>query len=43
MKKLQAATRDATERFDETLTKLFDKKVRYEMVIYQVSHHANAV
>ncbi|XP_026210810.1 cilia- and flagella-associated protein 43 isoform X2 [Anabas testudineus] len=35
MKKLQAATRDATERFDETLTKLFDKKVRYEMVIYQ--------
>ncbi|KAF3708148.1 Cilia- and flagella-associated protein 43 [Channa argus] len=35
MKKLQAATRDATARFDETLTKLFEKKVKCEMTIYQ--------
>ncbi|XP_028458704.1 cilia- and flagella-associated protein 43 isoform X2 [Perca flavescens] len=35
MKKLQASTRDATERFDETLTKLFEKKVKCEMAIYQ--------
>lgn len=44
MKKLQVATKDATERFDETLTKLFEKKVRCEMAIYQVSQHThNAV
>ncbi|XP_045926905.1 cilia- and flagella-associated protein 43 isoform X2 [Micropterus dolomieu] len=35
MKKLQASTKDATERFDETLTKLFEKKVKCEMAIYQ--------
>ncbi|KAA8583707.1 hypothetical protein FQN60_014915 [Etheostoma spectabile] len=35
IKKLQASTRDATERFDETLTKLFEKKVKCEMAIYQ--------
>ncbi|XP_068577145.1 cilia- and flagella-associated protein 43 [Cebidichthys violaceus] len=35
MKKLQASKRDATERFDETLTKLFEKKVKCEMAIYQ--------
>ncbi|KAK2824393.1 hypothetical protein Q5P01_021568 [Channa striata] len=35
LKKLQAATRDATERFDETLTRLFEKKVKCEMAIYQ--------
>ncbi|XP_040905777.1 cilia- and flagella-associated protein 43 [Toxotes jaculatrix] len=35
MKKMQASTKDATERFDETLTKLFEKKVKCEMAIYQ--------
>ncbi|XP_026164299.1 cilia- and flagella-associated protein 43 isoform X5 [Mastacembelus armatus] len=34
MKKLMASTRDATEKFDETLTKLFEK-VKCEMAIYQ--------
>lgn len=37
MKKLQASTKDATERFDETLIKLFEKKVKCEMATYQVS------
>ncbi|XP_068423978.1 cilia- and flagella-associated protein 43 [Clinocottus analis] len=35
IKKQQEFTRDATERFDETLTTLFEKKVKCEMVIYQ--------
>ncbi|KAF3841998.1 hypothetical protein F7725_023949, partial [Dissostichus mawsoni] len=35
MKKLQASNKEATERFDETLTKLFEKKVKCEMAIYQ--------
>ncbi|KAM8859660.1 cilia- and flagella-associated protein 43 isoform 2-T2 [Spinachia spinachia] len=35
MKKLQASSMDATERFDETLSKLFEKKVKCEMAIYQ--------
>ncbi|XP_041802985.1 cilia- and flagella-associated protein 43 [Chelmon rostratus] len=35
MKRLQASTKDATEKFDETLTKLFKKKVKCEMAIYQ--------
>ncbi|XP_055358538.1 cilia- and flagella-associated protein 43 isoform X2 [Betta splendens] len=35
IKKLQAASWDATEGFDETLTKLFEKKVRCETAIYQ--------
>nr|XP_040034407.1 cilia- and flagella-associated protein 43 isoform X2 [Gasterosteus aculeatus aculeatus] len=35
MRKLQASSIDATERFDETLTKLFEKKVKCEMAIYQ--------
>ncbi|XP_018552334.1 LOW QUALITY PROTEIN: cilia- and flagella-associated protein 43 [Lates calcarifer] len=35
MKKLQASTKDATERFDETLIKLFEKKVKCEMATYQ--------
>ncbi|XP_042358212.1 cilia- and flagella-associated protein 43 [Plectropomus leopardus] len=35
IKKLQASSRDATKRFDETLTKLFEKKVKCEMTIYQ--------
>lgn len=39
MKKLQATTKDATERFDETLRKLFEKKLKCEMAIYQVSQH----
>lgn len=36
MKKLQESIKDATERFDETLTRLFEKKVKYEMAICQV-------
>lgn len=39
MKKLQSITKDGTETFDETLRKLFEKKMRCEMAIYQVSHH----
>ncbi|KAM4607453.1 cilia- and flagella-associated protein 43 [Polymixia lowei] len=35
MKKLQASIRDATRGFDENLTKLFERKVKSEMVIYQ--------
>ncbi|XP_069394770.1 cilia- and flagella-associated protein 43 isoform X2 [Paralichthys olivaceus] len=35
MKKLQASTRDATKRFDETLTKLFEKKIKCDMAVYQ--------
>lgn len=35
MKKLQLATKEATEKFDETLTKLFEKKVKCEMAINQ--------
>lgn len=39
MKKLQSITKDTTETFDETLRKLFEKKIRCEMAIYQVNHH----
>lgn len=39
MKKLQSITKDVTETFDETLRKLFEKKMRCEMAIYQVNHH----
>ncbi|KAJ1140683.1 hypothetical protein NDU88_007031 [Pleurodeles waltl] len=35
LKKHQASIRDATLSFDESLTKLFFKKVKCEMVIYQ--------
>ncbi|XP_024916858.1 cilia- and flagella-associated protein 43 isoform X2 [Cynoglossus semilaevis] len=35
MKKLQACTREATERFDETLAKLYQKKFKCEMAVYQ--------
>ena len=42
MKKLQASSKDATERFDETLKKLFEKKIKCEMAIYQVSQHTHA-
>ncbi|XP_047190801.1 cilia- and flagella-associated protein 43 isoform X2 [Scophthalmus maximus] len=35
MKRLQVSTKDATKGFDETLTKLFEKKVKCEMTIYQ--------
>ncbi|XP_056147897.1 cilia- and flagella-associated protein 43 [Lampris incognitus] len=35
MKKLQASIKEATERFDETLTKLFERKVKSEMAIHQ--------
>lgn len=41
MKKLQAATRDATKKFDETLMKLFEKKIKCEMAICQVSQHTH--
>lgn len=37
MKKLQASIKDATQAFDETLSKLFERKVKSEMVLYQVS------
>lgn len=42
MRKLQASIKDATEGFDETLTKLLEWKVKSEMVIYQVSQHTCA-
>ncbi|XP_071336498.1 cilia- and flagella-associated protein 43 isoform X2 [Trachinotus anak] len=35
VKKLQASTKDATTRFDETLTKLIEKKIKCEMAIHQ--------
>ncbi|XP_023144342.2 cilia- and flagella-associated protein 43 isoform X1 [Amphiprion ocellaris] len=35
MKKLQDSTKDAAEKFDETLTKLLEKKVNYTVAIYQ--------
>ncbi|XP_041921632.1 cilia- and flagella-associated protein 43 isoform X2 [Alosa sapidissima] len=35
MKKLQTCIKEATQGFDETLTKLFERKVTSEMVIYQ--------
>ncbi|XP_017552052.1 cilia- and flagella-associated protein 43 isoform X1 [Pygocentrus nattereri] len=35
MKKLQTSIKGATQAFDETLSKLFEKKVKSEMVIYQ--------
>ncbi|XP_049456039.1 cilia- and flagella-associated protein 43 isoform X1 [Epinephelus fuscoguttatus] len=35
MKKLQASNRDATKKLDDTLTKLFEKKMKCEMTIYQ--------
>ncbi|XP_008285025.1 WD repeat-containing protein 96 [Stegastes partitus] len=35
MKKLQDSTKDATEKFDETLTKLLEKKGNYTEAIYQ--------
>lgn len=37
MRKLQSTTKDVTETFDETLRKLFEKKMRCEMAINQVS------
>lgn len=36
MNKLQTSIMDSTQGFDETLTKLFERKVKSEMVIYQV-------
>lgn len=38
MKKLHTINKDATETFDENLRKLFEKKIRCEMAVYQVSH-----
>ncbi|XP_060780955.1 cilia- and flagella-associated protein 43 [Neoarius graeffei] len=35
MKKLQASIKDAAQAFDETLSKLFERKVKSEMVLYQ--------
>uniref|UniRef100_A0A8C7L493 Cilia- and flagella-associated protein 43 n=1 Tax=Oncorhynchus kisutch TaxID=8019 RepID=A0A8C7L493_ONCKI len=35
MNKLQTSIMDSTQGFDETLTKLFERKVKSEMVIYQ--------
>lgn len=36
MKKLLTSIKEATQMFDEKLTKLFERKVKSEMVIYQV-------
>lgn len=36
MKKLQASTKEATIKFDENLTKLFEKKLKCEITINQV-------
>ena len=41
MKKLQDSTKDAAEKFDETLTKLLEKKVNYTVAIYQVRQHTD--
>ncbi|XP_053318960.1 cilia- and flagella-associated protein 43 [Spea bombifrons] len=35
MKKLQSSIQETTQSFDDMLTKLFEKKVKSEMVIYQ--------
>ncbi|KAK1164357.1 cilia- and flagella-associated protein 43 isoform X1 [Acipenser oxyrinchus oxyrinchus] len=35
MKKLQTSIKDSTQVFDETLSRLFERKVKSEMVIYQ--------
>ncbi|XP_035461398.2 cilia- and flagella-associated protein 43-like isoform X2 [Scophthalmus maximus] len=35
MKRLQVSTKDATKSFDETLMKLFQKKLKCEMAMYQ--------
>ncbi|XP_034537901.1 cilia- and flagella-associated protein 43 isoform X3 [Notolabrus celidotus] len=35
IKKLQAVTKDATERFDGTVKQLFEKKIKCEMTVYQ--------
>uniref|UniRef100_A0A8C5N2I0 Cilia- and flagella-associated protein 43 n=1 Tax=Leptobrachium leishanense TaxID=445787 RepID=A0A8C5N2I0_9ANUR len=35
MKKIQSSIMESTQGFDDTLTKLFQKKVKTEMVIYQ--------
>ncbi|KAM9345139.1 cilia- and flagella-associated protein 43 [Symphorus nematophorus] len=35
MKKLQESTKDASVKFDETLTKLFEKKIKCDRAIYQ--------
>lgn len=39
MKKLQASIKDATQAFDEILSKLFERKVKTEMVLYQASRY----
>ncbi|XP_039590411.1 cilia- and flagella-associated protein 43 [Polypterus senegalus] len=35
MKKLQGSIKDTTQAFDDTLAKLFEKKVKCEMMVYQ--------
>ncbi|XP_072534295.1 cilia- and flagella-associated protein 43 isoform X2 [Salminus brasiliensis] len=35
MKKLQASIKDGTQAFDETLSKLFERKVKSEMAVHQ--------
>lgn len=37
LKKLQATTKDSTERFEENLRKLAGKKLKCQMAIFQVS------
>lgn len=37
LRKLQASVQETTQTFDEILNRLFEKKVKSEMVLYQVS------
>lgn len=41
MKKLQESNEEAAERFDKALTKLSERKMKYEMAIHQVSQHTD--
>lgn len=41
IKTLQVATKDATERFDETVKQLFEKKKNCEKAVYQVSQDSS--
>lgn len=38
LKKLQATNKDSTERFDENLRKLAQKKLKCQMAIFQVRY-----
>lgn len=40
MKKIQASIMETTQTFDDVLMRLFEKKVKSEMAIYQVYFNA---